>query len=33
MSLVHFMFVIPGIYLLFYLIAWLYARKNFPIGK
>ncbi len=30
MNLVQFIFFVPVIYLVFYLIAWLYARRHFP---
>ncbi len=32
MSLVHIIFIVPLVYFLFYLIAWLYARRHFPNG-
>lgn len=31
MNLTHFILFVPLIYLGFYIIAWLYARKHFPI--
>lgn len=31
MNLVQFIFFVPLIYLVFYLIAWLYARGHFPV--
>ena len=30
MNLVEFIFILPLVYLAFYLLAWLYARKHFP---
>ncbi len=33
MNLVHIIFILPLVYLTFYLIAWLYARRHFPNGK
>ncbi len=33
MNLEQFIFFVPLIYLGFYLIAWLYARRNFPADK
>lgn len=33
MNLVQFIFFVPLIYLAFYLIAWIYARKHFPNGE